>query len=103
MVLLRELPHVEVAAAEPQRRLDRVPLVLEGGTGQVEVQAVLSGLLRGGRDEPEPDLRVVTRQQRAAGLPTIARPSTPAQNTARPAGSWASKLTATSRKGMPAR
>ena len=34
----------------------------------MEVQAVLSGPLRGGRDEPEPDLRVATRQQRAAGL-----------------------------------
>ena len=69
MALLRELPDVEVAAAEPQRRLDRAPLVLERRTGQVEVQAVLSGLLRGGRDEPEPDLRVMTRQQSAAGLP----------------------------------
>ena len=68
VILLRELPDVEVAAAEPQRRLDRVPLVLEGGAGQVEVEAVRSGLLRGGRDEPQPDLRVVTRQQSAAGL-----------------------------------
>ena len=43
-------------------------LVLEGGTGQVEVQAVRCGLLRGGRDEPEPDLRGVARHQGAAGL-----------------------------------
>ena len=30
VVLLLELSHVDVAAAEPQRRLDGVPLVLEG-------------------------------------------------------------------------
>ena len=40
----------------PNAVVDRVLLVLEGGAGQVEVQAVRSGLLRGGRDEPEPDL-----------------------------------------------
>jgi hypothetical protein len=69
VVLLGELPDVEVAATEPQCRLDRVALVLERGTRQVEMQVVRSVLLRGGRDEPEPDLRVVTRQQSAAGLP----------------------------------
>ena len=52
-ILLGALPHVWVAAAEPQHRLDRVPLVVEGRTGQVEMEAVLSGLLRyGGDDAP---------------------------------------------------
>ena len=60
VVLLRELPHVDVAVAEAQFSLDCAALVLERGTGQVEVQPVRPGLLRGGRDESEPHLRVIT-------------------------------------------
>jgi hypothetical protein len=87
MILLRELPHVDVAAAKPQRRLNRLTLVLEGGTGQVEVQAVRSRLLGGSRDEPEPTCVSSPGNRTPLASPTISRPSTPAQNAAKPAGS----------------
>ena len=102
--LLGELTDVEVAwrrarsAAATVRRWS-------AGLALVRWRCIrfASDLLRVRRDEPEADLRVVTRQQRATGSWTTSRPSRPAQNSASRAGSCASKVSVSSREGIPAR
>ena len=66
MLLLRELPDVEVPAAELECPGHRVLLVLEGCAGQVEMDLVRDDvyLLRGQEADPEPG--VVARQERGA-------------------------------------
>ena len=65
MVLVRELAHVDVAAAEAQCCLDRLPLVLDGGTGQVEVQAVLPAFPVAAATNRSPTCMSSPGQQRA--------------------------------------
>ncbi|BFU43131.1 hypothetical protein KRMM14A1004_13680 [Krasilnikovia sp. MM14-A1004] len=68
MTLLGALPDVEVASAEPQRRLDRVLLVDVAGAGQVEVHGVQPPLLRMARDESEAQLGILAVQERTTGV-----------------------------------
>jgi hypothetical protein len=62
------LAHVKVAAAQAQRCLDGSLLVFKAGAGQVQMQLSRANLHGVGGDEAEPDLRLVTWHQRAAGL-----------------------------------
>ena len=50
-------------------------LVLEGGAREIEVHLVRAGLLLGGVDEPDPEPRVVARQERDAVM--VGRRSSP--------------------------
>ena len=73
MILLRELTDVDVPGAEPERPRHRLLLVLEGRARQVEVHLVLAGLLLLGRQEPDPEPGVVTRQERDAVVGVVGR------------------------------
>jgi len=68
VVLLRELPDVDVAPAETESSVDGVLLILERGARQVEVEPVLSGLLACRDNESQANLSFVTGQQGAIGL-----------------------------------
>src|SRR3954451_5643477 len=68
VALLRTLADVEVPGAEGQGRGHRPLLVVRAGAGQVQVQAVGTGSLGGGRDEAESDLGAIRGQKGAAGF-----------------------------------
>ena len=68
MWVVGPLTHVDVAAAQTQRRFDGSLLVLAAAAGQVQVQPSPADLPAVGGDEAQPDLQLVTWYQHAAGL-----------------------------------
>jgi hypothetical protein len=60
------LADVEMPAAECERPRHRLPLVVEGGAGQIEVHLVGARLRLLGRQKPDPEPGVIARQQRKA-------------------------------------
>jgi hypothetical protein len=63
--LLGQLAEVEVASADAQGLLDRGPLPLRTGAGEVQMQSVEPDLLGRSRHEAQPDLPLVPREQHA--------------------------------------
>jgi len=61
MTILGSLTDVDVSGAEFERPRDRALLVLEGGTGQIEVHLILTGFLLVSRTEPDPEPGVLAR------------------------------------------
>src|SRR4051794_33172249 len=97
------LAHVKVAAAdETQRRFYGPLLVLGAVAGQVQVQPSRAELLGVGGDEPEPDLPVLTRDQRPAGLREDLTVEQFGPDAATTDTSATSNVTACSRKAIPA-
>lgn len=96
------LAHVNVATTKAHCRLDGPLLVLEAAAGQVQVHASRADLIGVGRDEPEADLRIVTRHQRAAGLHKDFAFEQPAQNAATVGALATSKVTASRRESTTA-
>src|SRR5215212_6190763 len=66
MALLRALTDVDVPGAEFERPRHRLLLVLEGRARQVDMHLVLVGFLLLRREEPDPEPRVIARQERDA-------------------------------------
>jgi hypothetical protein len=102
VLVLGTLAHVNAAAAQAQRRLDSSLLVLEAAAGQVQVQPSPTDLLSVGGDEAQPDLHLVTRHQRAAGLREHLPVEQPGPKAATAAASATSKVTASSRRATSA-
>ena len=95
MTFFGPLTDVDVAAAQCQRAVDRLLLIIERRAGQVEMHVVLARLGLIGRAESQLEPGVIVRYEgRAFGAApvVIVQPKRPPQKRARPAGSIASNV-----------
>src|SRR6185437_8316495 len=66
MTLLRTLTDVDVPGTQAERPCDRLLLILQGGARQMEMPQVQARFLLRRWKEPDPEPRVIARQERNA-------------------------------------